>query len=154
MFVVNCIPYILCHLIVKFSASTSHQNGFHFSGKRDVKVRALEAAEAAKRLAEQKEFERQERKKATEIAKREKQERAALEKLTKREKVAQEKLRQQETRAERENEEASKRKAIATVPTKSVMADSTNVQGANNQNVLLKVSHRHPCEFESLCHLV
>lgn len=147
LFVVSSVSYILCYATVTPSASTSYQSGLQFSGKRDVKVRALEAAEAAKRLAEQKELEKQERKKAAELAKREKQERAAQEKLAKREKAAQEKLKQQEARAERENEEASKRKAVAAGPTKSVMSDSTNSQGANSQNVLLKVSHSHHFEL-------
>lgn len=116
-------------------------------GKRDVKVKALEAAEAAKRLAEQKELEKQERKKATELAKREKQERAAQEKLAKKEKAAQEKLIQLEARAERDNEEANRRKAAAAAATKSAMTDSTNCQGANNQNVLLKVSPNYHSNF-------
>ncbi|KAG0569010.1 hypothetical protein KC19_6G058800 [Ceratodon purpureus] len=110
------------------------------NGKRDVKVKALEAAEAAKRLAEQKELEKQERKKAAEIAKREKQERAAQEKLTK----------QQEARAEKEkeNQEASKRKAAAGGTTKSAMADSTNFQGTSSQNVLLKVKKTHELKLK------
>lgn len=112
-----------------------------------MKVKALEAAEAAKRLAEQKEFEKQERKKAAEMAKREKQERAAQERLAKREKAAQEKLKQQEARAERENEEANKRKAGAAGPTNST--NSTNSQGAISQNVLLKVSHSQLFEIGS-----
>ena len=108
-----------------------------------MKVKALEAAEAAKRLAEQKELEKQERKRAAEIAKREKQERAALEKLAKREKAAQDKImKQQEARAEKEkeNEEASRRRAAAAGTAKSVLADSSNCQGTSVQNVLLKVS--------------
>ena len=113
------------------------------AGKRDVKVKALEAAEAAKRLAEQKELEKQERKRAAEIAKRDKQERAALEKMAKREKAAQDKLmKQQEARAEKEkeNEEASRRRAAAAGTAKSVLTDSSNCQGTSGQNVLLKVS--------------
>ncbi|KAG0612901.1 hypothetical protein M758_6G061200 [Ceratodon purpureus] len=121
------------------------------NGKRDVKVKALEAAEAAKRLAEQKELEKQERKKAAEIAKREKQERAAQEKLAKREKAAQEKLiKQQEAQAEKEkeNEEASKKKAAAGGTTKAAMADSTNCQGTSSQNVLLKVKKTHELKLK------
>lgn len=154
-----CVVSVCCKL-GKFSVSKSYQNGLGCPGKRDVKVKALEAAEAAKRLAEQKELEKQERKKAAELVKREKQERAAQEKLAKREKAAQEKLKQQEARAERENEEANKKKAAAAAaaavgPTKSVMADSTNCQGANGgQNVLLKVSHSHPFELGSFTPLI
>jgi hypothetical protein len=112
-----------------------------------VKVKALEAAEAARRLAEQKELEKQDRKKAAETAKREKQERAAQEKLAKREKAAQDKLiKWQEARA-KENEEASKWKAANSGTTKSTMADSSNCQGTSSQNVLLKVRF-HNRRFE------
>lgn len=116
-----------------------------FAGKRDVRVKALEAAEAAKRLAEQKELEKQERRKAAEIAKREKQERAAQEKLAKLEKAAQDKLiKQQEARAEKENEEAGKRKAAALGTAKSTTADSNNCQETtSSQNVLLKVRYHN-----------
>jgi hypothetical protein len=126
--------------VVELGVLISCRTGLYISGKRDVKVKALEAAEAARRLAEQKELEKQDRKKAAETAKREKQERAAQEKLAKREKAAQDKL-------IKENEEASKWKAAASGTTKSTMADSSNCQGTSSQNVLLKVRF-HNRRFE------
>jgi hypothetical protein len=133
--------------VVELGVLISCRTGLYISGKRDVKVKALEAAEAARRLAEQKELEKQDRKKAAETAKREKQERAAQEKLAKREKAAQDKLiKWQEARA-KENEEASKWKAANSGTTKSTMADSSNCQGTSSQNVLLKVRF-HNRRFE------
>lgn len=108
------------------------------AGKRDVKVKALEAAEAARKQAEQREIEKQERKKAMEMAKREKMERAA-----------QEKLRLQQAQVGHENQEPKKsametraKKPVAAGTTKTALADSSNHHGANNPNVLLKVSTR------------
>lgn len=104
-----------------------------------MKVKALEAAEAARRAAEQKELEKQERKKAAELAKREKLERAAQDKLAKKEKAAQEKLLHQEARAE----ESNKRKAVAAGTTKSILVDSATCKGSSNQNMLVKVSENN-----------
>lgn len=114
------------------------------NGKRDVKVKALEAAEAARRAAEQKELEKQERKKAAELAKREKLERAAQDKLAKKEKAAQEKLLHQEARAE----ESNKRKAVAAGTTKSILVDSASCKGSSNQNMLVKVKKTYELKLK------
>ena len=102
-----------------------------------MKVKALEAAEAARKQAEQREIEKQERKKAMELAKREKMERAA-----------QEKLRLQQAQVGQENQEPNKSametraKPVPAGTTKTALADSSNHHGTNNPNVLLKVSIR------------
>lgn len=102
-----------------------------------MKVKALEAAEAARKQAEQREIEKQERKKAIELAKREKMERAA-----------QEKLRLQQAQVGHENQELNKSametraKPVSAGMTKTALADSSNHHVTNNPNVLLKVSTR------------
>ncbi|KAF3776314.1 hypothetical protein EJ110_NYTH48562 [Nymphaea thermarum] len=69
---------------------------FTFAAKRDVKVKALEAAEAAKRLEEKKEIERKMRKEAAKLE---------------REKLMLENLKQMEEQKRREEEKKQKRRA-------------------------------------------
>lgn len=94
----------------------------------------MEAAEASRREAEQRELEKKERKNAMAVARREKAERAAQGKN----KPGSE---QQDEDPRKTVIEATKKKAVPAGTTKSLLVDSSNNPGTSIQGVHLKVKN-------------
>lgn len=110
------------------------------AGKHDVKVKALEAAEAAKRQEEQRMEERQARKKAMEFAKKAK------------ERTIQEKMKEEQALLKKEIQEKSKsanellrQKGVSVGTVKTLFTDTSSKFNSNNHGTLSKVNLRLYC---------